>query len=88
MRHISGFADYFVICSGESGRQIKAISDEIELRLKKSGVKPIHTEGSISSGWLLLDYGSIVIHIFSPEEREFYQLEKLWNEANLVLRMQ
>jgi ribosome-associated protein len=88
MKNICGFADYFLICSGESGPQIKAIHDEIEVRLKKAGVKPIHTEGSIGSGWLLLDYGSLIVHIFSPKEREYYQLEKLWGEASMVVRIQ
>ena len=88
MRNIGGFADYFMICSGESGRQILAISDEIEATLKHSGVTPIHTEGSVSSGWLLLDYGSLVVHIFSPAEREYYRLERLWERANLVVRIQ
>jgi ribosome-associated protein len=88
MNNICDFADYFIICSGESGPQIKAIYDEIELRLKKAGVRTIHTEGSIGSGWLLLDYGSLIVHIFSPRERDYYQLEKLWGEANMVVRIQ
>ncbi len=87
-RNICGFTDYFVIGSGESDRQLLAVYDEIESRLKKSGVKPLHSEGSAGSGWMLLDYGSVIIHIFSPKEREYYQLEKLWEAANLVVRVQ
>jgi ribosome-associated protein len=87
-REICGFADYFVICSAESSKQIQAVSEEIEAKLKKTGAKLLHSEGSMSSGWVLLDYGSLVIHIFSPEQRVFYRLETLWNSANMVLRIQ
>ncbi len=87
-RQACSFADYFVICTGETGRQIKAISDEIEHKLKKAGVLPLHYEGTTDSGWLLLDYGDVVVHVFAPFEREYYQLDKLWNEANLLLRIQ
>ena len=87
-RAVCGFADYFVICSGETGRQIRAIYEEIEHALKKKGVLPLHHEGTIDSGWLLLDYGNVIVHIFANLEREYYQLDKLWGEANLVLRIQ
>ena len=83
-----GFADYFVICNGESSRQLQAIAEEIESKLKKVGTKPLHTEGSIGSGWMLLDFGSLIVHIFAPAEREFYSLEKLWDQANTVVRIQ
>ncbi len=85
---VCSFADYFVICSGESEKQIQAIFDEIEQTLKKEGVLPLHREGTVNSGWLVLDYGDIVVHVFSPQEREYYQLEQLWSGANLVLRIQ
>lgn len=87
-RAVSSFADYFVICSGESEKQIRAIFDEIEHKLKQAGVIPLHHEGTVASGWLVLDYGDVVVHIFSPQERDYYQLEKLWSGASLVLRMQ
>jgi len=87
-RTVCSFADYFVICSGETGRQIRAIYEEIEHALKKKGILPLHHEGTIDSGWLLLDYGNVIVHIFAALEREYYQLDKLWGEANLVLRIQ
>ncbi len=87
-RGVCSFADYFVICSGESERQIKTISEEIEHVLKKNGVTPHHREGTLDSGWLLLDFGDVIIHIFATEEREYYELDTLWNEAVPVIRIQ
>jgi len=87
-RNICSFADYFVICSGESDRQLLAAYEEVETKLKQAGVRPMHTEGSAGSGWMLLDYGSVIVHIFSPRERRYYQLEELWEAANLVVRIQ
>lgn len=82
------FADYFIICSGDSNRQIGAIREEIEHVLKKEGILPHHSEGSIDSGWLLLDYGNVVIHVFAPLERDYYQLDKLWRKAATLVRIQ
>ena len=87
-RHVCSFADYFVICSGDSPRQIDAIRDEIEHVLKKQGILPHHYEGSTDSGWLLLDYGSLVVHIFAPVERDYYQLDRLWSQASTLVRIQ
>jgi ribosome-associated protein len=87
-RNVCTFADYFVICSGEAARQTQAIHEEIEHALKKEGVKPHHREGTLDSGWLLLDYGDVIVHIFSAEQREYYRLDKLWDEAETVLRIQ
>lgn len=77
-----------MIASGDSERQIQAIVDEVTHTLKKKGVKPHHREGNIDSGWLLLDYGDVIVHIFTPLEREYYQLDELWSEAKLVVRIQ
>jgi ribosome-associated protein len=85
---ISDFADYFVICSAETSRQISAIRDEVEHVLKREGILPHHHEGIVDSGWLLLDYGNVIVHIFASPEREFYQLDKLWSEANTLVRIQ
>jgi ribosome-associated protein len=85
---VCSFADYFVICTGETDRQVRAIYEEIEHSLKKAGASPAHHEGSLDSGWLVLDYGDVIVHIFSTREREFYRLEKLWGQADLVLHMQ
>ena len=87
-RKVCSFADYFVICSGESERQLRAIYDEIEHTLKREGVLPHHHEGTVNSGWLLLDYSNVIVHIFATPEREYYQLDKLWSGANPVLRIQ
>ena len=87
-REVCSFADYFVICSGDNERQLRTIYDEIELNLKRSGVIPHHHEGTIDSGWLLLDYGDVIIHIFAAAERDFYNLDELWHEARTVLRIQ
>ncbi|MQY81791.1 MAG: ribosome silencing factor [Dehalococcoidia bacterium] len=87
-RKVCSFADYFVICNGESERQLRAIFEEVEHSLKKDGILPTHHEGTVDSGWLLLDYGDVIVHIFSISEREFYQLDRLWGQADLVLRIQ
>jgi ribosome-associated protein len=87
-RGVCSFADYFVICSGDSARQISAIYDEIGHRLKQEGILPSHHEGTMDSGWLLLDFGSIIVHIFDQFEREYYKLDKLWHQAVPVLRIQ
>ena len=84
---VSSFADYFVICNGGSGRQIDAICDEIDRVLSQDASPPHHKEGSASSGWVLLDFGDVVVHIFSPEQREYYQLDSLWKRASTVLRV-
>ena len=87
-RKVCSFADYFVICSGDSGRQIQAIYDEVGHALKKEGILPRHHEGTIDSGWLLLDFGDVIVHIFAPFEREYYQLDKLWSRAIPIVRIQ
>ena len=85
---ICTFADYFVICSGDSARQLSAIGDEVEHTLRDLGERPIHHEGTASSGWMLYDYADVLVHIFGPDERKFYQLDELWNQATPVIRIQ
>lgn len=85
---LTTLADYFVICSGGSERQLAAIADGISEGLKAEGVKPIGREGGAGAHWLLLDYGAVIVHIFAPPERDFYQLERLWAEAPTLLRLQ
>ena len=80
-------ADYFVICSGASERQLGAISDGIAESLRDEGIKPIGREGSADAHWMLLDYGSVIVHVMAPPERDFYQLERLWAEAPLLVRL-
>lgn len=79
--HLTTLADYFVICTGTSTTQVKALADFCEKTLKDAGEMPHHTEGHGDGGWVLLDYSSVIVHIFMPEAREFYKLERLWNDA-------
>jgi ribosome-associated protein len=87
-RGVCSFADYFVMCSGESSKQIEAIRDEIGHSLKKEGILPHHCEGAVDSGWLLIDLRDVIVHIFAPIEREHYQLDQLWSQATPVVRIQ
>lgn len=75
------FTDYFVICSGSNPRQIQAISDEVELRLKRAGTYPNNIEGYKQAEWVLLDYVDFVVHVFSANARSYYDLERLWRTA-------
>lgn len=81
LRKAGGFTDYFLICSGSNSRQIRAIADGIEEALAAAGEKPAHVEGYQSSEWVLLDYFDFVVHVFAPEPRAFYGLERLWGNA-------
>jgi ribosome-associated protein len=87
MRAVTLLTDYFVLCDGASMRQIGAIADELLDELKKAGSQPALVEGTPESGWMLVDFGSVIVHIFSPEQRAYYQLEELWQEAPIVVRM-
>lgn len=78
---ITSFADYFVICSGSSKRQVQAIADEIADRLRQEKVRPLNIEGYQDAEWILMDYGSMIVHIFSETSRRFYDLERLWRDA-------
>jgi ribosome-associated protein len=88
MQDVSLLADYFVLCSAESTPQFGALLDEVEQQARASGSRPLHVEGQPESGWVLLDYGSVVVHLFEPELRAYYNLEELWKEARLVVRIQ
>jgi ribosome-associated protein len=85
---LSSFADYFVICSGENERQLRAITEEITEGLAVNGVKPERTEGNPASGWIVLDFGSAIVHVFDADQRAFYRLEALWAEAPTLLAIQ
>ena len=87
LRPVALIADYFVLCDGQSRRQLRAIADAIVQSLKELGERPLRKEGTPESGWMLLDYGAVVAHIFSPELRAYYDLESLWKEAPMVVRM-
>jgi ribosome-associated protein len=82
---ITSFADYFVICTGNNQKQVQAIGDEVGLRIKREAHElPNSVEGYAQAEWLLADYGDLVIHIFSPKAREYYDLERLWRNAKVV----
>lgn len=78
---ISDFTDYFLLCSGTSERQVQAIADAVEEKLRSEGVRPLHVEGYNRGQWVLLDYGDLVVHVFQEETRRFYALERLWGDA-------
>ncbi len=84
LQGISGVADFFLICSGASTTQIETIVEAVRHALKVEGARPLHREGTPESGWLLLDYGDVVMHVFLDETREFYSLERLWGDAPLL----
>ncbi len=84
MRGLSTIADYFVICSGASTTQVKAIEEQIEETLKKEEIRPIGIEGRRNSQWILMDYGDVIVHIFEEATRAFYELEKLWIDAEKI----
>lgn len=87
VRSLTSLADYFVICSGGSERQLGAIADGIAEGLKADGVLPLGREGGAGAHWVLIDFGAVVVHVFAPPERDFYQLEKLWADAPTLLHV-
>jgi ribosome-associated protein len=85
---LTTLADAFVICSGGSERQISAIADGILEGMRVEGVRPIGREGTPESHWVLLDFGAVIVHVFTPPERDYYQLERHWSGARTILRVQ
>lgn len=81
LRPVSDFADYFLIATGANDRQVQAIADAIQDVLRAEGVRPLHAEGERVGTWVLVDYGDLVVHVFQPEPRDFYGLERLWSDA-------
>jgi ribosome-associated protein len=84
LRGLSSVADFFLVCSGRSTTQVDTIAEAVRGALRAQGVRPRHNEGSAESGWLLLDYGDVVVHVFLEETRGFYALARLWGDAPLV----
>ena len=78
---VSSVADYFLLCSGHSAPHLEAISAAIREELKEEGVRPLHAEGVAESGWVLLDYGDVLMHVFLEDTRVYYSLERLWGDA-------
>jgi len=84
---VTTMADYFVICSGRSERQVQVLGHAIVDELREEGIRPLGVEGRGTARWILLDYGSVIVHVFAPEEREYYGLERLWSNATQVVRV-
>jgi ribosome-associated protein len=81
VQDVSSVTDYFLVCSGRSAPHVKTIADAIREELKADGVRPLHTEGQPESGWVLLDYGDVLLHVFLEDTRAYYALERLWGDA-------
>lgn len=89
LREQSVFADYFLICSGENQRQIRALGEGLRTEAKKEAdIVAKNLEGVPEAGWILVDFEDLVVHIFAPDQRHYYDLEELWSDAHVVLRMQ
>jgi len=88
IRELSSFADFFVICSGENERQLRAITEKLQEELREDGVRPQRLEGAPNSGWIVLDYNDVIVHVFDQELRDFYKMERLWAEAPRLLAIQ
>jgi ribosome-associated protein len=84
LRQTPAFTDYFVLCSGQNPRQVKAIADAIEEALRAAKVRPAHVEGYDRAEWVLMDFFSFIVHVFTPQTREFYSLERLWGDAERI----
>ncbi len=85
---MASFADYFVLASGQTVRQLKAMLESVDEGLSPDGMEPMGREGDVSSGWVLLDYGDVIVHLFGKDERTYYDLEGLWHDATPVVRLQ
>lgn len=88
LRDITPIADYFVICSTDNERMMRAVIKEIDDELGKEGSSTPRVEGSSETGWVLMDYGDVIVHVFSEEQRAFYRLDKLWQKATPVVVVQ
>jgi len=88
IRGLSTFSDFFVICSGENERQLRAIAEKLQEELREEGVRPQRVEGTPRSGWIVLDYNDAIVHVFDRDLRDFYKMERLWAEAPRLLAIQ
>jgi ribosome-associated protein len=84
LRKTPAFTDFFLLCSGQSARQVKAIADAVEEAMKAARIRPAHIEGYDRADWILMDYFNFIVHVFSPQTREFYSLERLWGDAERI----
>jgi ribosome-associated protein len=88
IHEIAFFAEYFVICSATSDRMLQALADTAQEQVKKNHALIGRVEGSLSSGWVLVDFGDVILHLFSPERRDYYRLEELWGRGKILLHLQ
>ncbi len=88
IRELAPFADYFVICSGTSNRMLDALADSAIEQVRRKYDLLARLEGSPNDGWVLADFGDVILHLFSPDRREYYRLEELWSRAKILLRLQ
>ncbi len=88
VRQITILADYFILCSATSERHLKSLTGDLTRQLKSTLGRPLGIEGEAEGGWVLIDYGDVVIHLFLPEVRSYYDLEELWKEGQVVVRIQ
>jgi len=88
IKGIASFTDYFVICNGTSDRMLDALADSVLDAMRKAYKKKGRKEGEAREGWLLVDFGDVVLHLFSPDQRAYYQLEALWNDGKILLKLQ
>jgi ribosome-associated protein len=84
LRKTPAFTDFFVLCSGQNPRQVKAIADHVEDTLRAARIRPAHVEGYDRSEWVLMDFFTFIVHVFAPHTREFYALERLWGDAERI----
>ncbi|MGH9309231.1 MAG: ribosome silencing factor [Vicinamibacterales bacterium] len=84
LRNTPAFTDFFVLCSGQSQRQVKALADAVEETLRAAKVRPAHVEGYDRADWILMDFFTFIVHVFTPQTREFYSLERLWGDAERI----
>ncbi len=87
LRQVSLIADYFLICNGESERQLDAIVEAVLEKARERGISPWRVEGTAASGWMLVDFSALILHLFTPAQRDYYQLEQLWSHARTVAVM-
>jgi ribosome-associated protein len=88
IRELADFAEYFVICSGTSDRMLQALADEVKARIGKAQQLPGRLEGRPQDGWVLVDFGDVIVHLLSPDRRNYYRLEELWANGKVLLRLQ
>jgi ribosome-associated protein len=88
IHELADFADYFVICSGTSDRMLRALADSVIEKVKKATQQRGRLEGEPQDGWLLIDFGDVVVHLFAPDRRSYYRLEELWGRGKIVLHLQ